>query len=181
MRGHGNSGGHTTTIGYRESEEVKLTYDYLGQRGEKNIFLWGASMGSVEIIKAVSDYSLHPSGIIVEMPFLSLQSHLEGRARILGFPEQPFAFLTTLWIGIERGFNGFDFKTTRYARNVQCPVLEQYGEKDELALKKETDAVYNAIASGNKKLVVYEGASHESFLKKDPAQWKREVESFLKR
>ncbi|MDP4263471.1 MAG: alpha/beta hydrolase [Bacteroidota bacterium] len=179
VRDHGNSGGNTTTIGYRESEEVSLAYNYVQQAGEKNIFLWGASMGAVEIIKAVSDYGVHPSGIIVEMPFLSLQSHLEGRARILGFPQQPFAFLTTFWIGIERGFNGFGFKITSYAKNIECPVLEQYGEKDELVLKKETDAIYQAIASRNKKLVIYEGAMHESFLKRDPARWKKEVESFL--
>jgi alpha-beta hydrolase superfamily lysophospholipase len=179
VRDHGNSGGNSTTIGYQESEEVKLAYQYIQQGGEKNIFLWGASMGAVEVIKAVSDYALHPAGIIVEMPFLSLQSHLKGRARILGFPEQPFAFFTTFWIGIEKNFNGFAFKITRYAKNIQCPVLQQYGEKDELVLKNETDAIYTAIASANKKLVVYDGAAHESFLRKDPALWKKEVEFFL--
>jgi uncharacterized protein len=179
VRNHGNSGGHTTTIGYRESEEVKLAHDYIMQMGEKNIFLWGSSLGAVEIIKAVSDYQLHPSGIIIEMPFLSLQSHLEGRARVLGFPEQPFGFLTSFWIGAEQGFNGLGFKTTRYAKNVHCPVLIQYGEKDELVLRYETDAIYKAIAATNKKLVIYESAAHESFLKRDPVAWRREVEDFL--
>ena len=179
VRGHGNSDGNITTIGYRESGEVKLVYDYIRQTGEKNIFLWGASMGAVEIIKAVSDYRLSPSGIIIEMPFLSLQSHLKGRARMLGFPEQPFAFLTTFWIGKERGFNGFGFKTNGYAKNISCPVLIQYGEKDELVIRSETDAIYQAIASTDKKLVVYENVAHESFLDKDPARWKREVNNFL--
>lgn len=179
VRGHGNSDENISTIGYRESEEVKLAYDYIRQAGEKNIFLWGASMGAVEIIKAVSDYRLSPSGIITEMPFLSLQSHLKGRARMLGFPEQPFAFLTTFWIGKERGFNGFGFKTNVYAKNIHCPVLVQYGEKDELVIRSETDAIYKAIASTDKKLVVYENAAHESFLHKDPARWKSEVNNFF--
>jgi uncharacterized protein len=179
VRAHGNSGGIVTTIGYRESEEVKLAYDYVMQRGEKNIFLWGASLGAVEIVKAVSDYQLHPSGIIIEMPFLSLQSHLKGRARVLGFPTQPFGFLTSFWIGIERGFDGLGFKTTRYAKNVNCPVLMQYGEKDELVLQYETDAIYKSIAARNKKLVIYDGAEHESLLRKDPVNWRREVTAFL--
>lgn len=178
-RSHGNSTGDYTTIGYRESEEVKLCYDYISNNGEKNIFLWGTSMGAVEILKAVSEYQLHPAGIIIEMPFLSLQSHLKGRARILGFPEQPFGFLTSFWIGAERGFNGWGFETTRYAKNVNCPVLMQYGEKDELVLKYETDAVYEAIASPRKKLVMYENANHEYFLKRDPVTWKKEVSDFL--
>lgn len=180
VRDHGNSGGNVTTIGYKESEEVKLAYDHIMQTGEKNVYLWGASLGAVEIIKAVSDYQLHPSGIIIEMPFLSLQSHLKGRARILGFPEQPFGFLTSFWIGIEQGFNGLGFKTTKYAKNVNCPVLMQYGEKDDLVLRNETDAIYNAIASTNKRLVTYDEAAHESFLKRDPATWKRELTEFLK-
>jgi uncharacterized protein len=181
VRDHGNSGGTITTIGYRESEEVKLAHDYVLQLGEKNIFLWGASLGAVEIIKAVSDYQLHLSGIIIEMPFLSLQSHLKGRARILGFPAQPFGLLTSFWIGVERGFNGLGFKTTKYAKNVNCPVLMQYGEKDELVLPYETDAIYKSIDATYKKLVVYDDAAHESFLRKDPAAWKRKVAAFLER
>lgn len=180
VRNHGNSGGNTTTMGYRESEEVKLAYDHILQTGEKNIVLWGTSMGAVEIIKAVSEFQLKPAGIIIEMPFRSLQTHLKGRARILGFPSQPFAFLTTFWIGAERGFNGFGFQTTKYARNINCPVLEQYGAKDEVVLKNEIDAIYNAIASVNKRLVVYEDAVHESFFRKDPSTWRKEVEAFLK-
>lgn len=180
-RCHGNSGGNFTTIGYRESEEVKLAYDYILQKGEKNIFLWGVSMGAVQIIKAISDYQLNVSGIVIEIPFLSLQSHLKGRARILGFPEQPFGFLTSFWIGAERGFNGWGFVTTSYAKNVKCPVLMQYGEKDDLVLQYETDAIYNAIASTRKRLVMYDNATHELFLKKDPVTWKKEVRAFLKK
>ena len=180
-RNHGNSGGNITTFGYRESEEVKLAYDHIKQRGEKNIFLWGTSMGAVAIMKAISEYKLEPSGIIIEMPFLSLQSHLKGRARTLGFPVQPFGFLTTFWIGVERGFNGLGFKLTRYTRNIHCPVLQQYGEKDEWVLKSETEAIFNSIASSDKNLVGYQDALHESFLRKDPAVWRREVESFLQK
>ncbi|MEI9806661.1 MAG: alpha/beta hydrolase [Bacteroidota bacterium] len=95
VRGHGSSGGNVITIGYRESEEVKLAYDHIIQTGEKNIFLWGASMGAVEILKGIADYDLKPSGIIIEMPFLSLQSHLKGRARTLRFSG------TTIWFSYQ--------------------------------------------------------------------------------
>ncbi len=137
-------------------------------------------MGAVAVIKAVSDYQMHPSGIIIEMPFFSLQSHIESKARYLGFPMEPFGVLTSFWIGIEQGFNGLGFKTTKYARNITCPVLMQYGEKDHLVLPYETNAIYSTLASSNKKLVIYEDAGHESFLLKDPVTWKRELIAFLK-
>ncbi len=181
VRGHGGSQGNRITLGFRETEEVKLAYDHVAWSGEKNIILWGASMGAVEILKSIVDYDLKPSGIIIEMPFLSLESHLKGRARVLGFPEQPFAFLTSFWIGAERGFSGWGFKTTEYAKKVNCPVLMQYGEKDALVLRYETDAIYQSIASKDKKLVLYEYGGHKQFLQEDPATWIREVDMFLKK
>ena len=179
MRNHGNSGGSTTTFGYREAEEVKIAYDAVKKRGETNIFLWGISMGAVQIIKAVAEYDLAPKGILLEMPFLSLQSHLKGRARTLGFPEQPFAFLTSFWIGVERGFNGLGFEADEYANQISCPVLMHYGELDDLVLQEETEAIFASFPGINKKLVTYENIGHDSFLRLDPATWRRETALFL--
>lgn len=179
FRAHGNSGGSTTTIGLRETEEVKLAWDYMQQQGEKTIFLYGSSMGAVAIAKSIADYQLKPAGIILEMPFQNLQTYLKARARMLGFPQQPFAFLTTFWIGVERGFNGFNFKTTRYVKEINCPVLMQCGGLDPFVLMKESEIIYSAIASTQKKLVVYDRAQHESFLRRDPIKWRIETERFL--
>jgi hypothetical protein len=182
FRAHGNSGGQTTTIGIRESEEVKLAYDYAVEKGEKNIFLWGNSMGAVVVAKAVGDYDLKPSGIILEMPFGSMQSHLQARARALGFqgiPEKPFGFFVTWWMGVERGFNGFKHRTSSYVKKINCPVLMQWGALDNYVQKSETDNIYSAIASINKKLVVYDRAGHESLVQNDPVKWRIETERFL--
>lgn len=179
-RAHGNSGGNSTTIGYREAEEVKLAYDYARQAGQKNIYLWGFSMGAVQIIKAISDYSMQPAGVILEMPFGSLQSHLKKRMNSIGFPKQPFGFFITLWVGMEKGFNGFGFNSVQYAKKLSCPVLLEYGSRDQLVDPEDIKSIYKAISSPDKKLVVYEGANHESFLNKDPLLWRKEVGEFLK-
>ncbi len=182
FRAHGNSGGNNTTIGLREAEEVKLTYDYISKMGEKKIILWGSSMGAVTITKAIAEYDLKPSGIILEMPFASLQSHLRARARSIGFggfPEKPFGFFVTAWMGLERGFNGFNHKTTNYVKKVNCPVLLQWGALDPFVVKSETDKVYENIKSLDKRLVIYDHASHESFVQNDPLKWRIEVGRFL--
>ncbi len=182
FRAHGNSTGQTTTIGIREAEEVKLAFDFIAGKGQKTIFLWGLSMGAVVVAKAVADYDLKPSGVILEMPFASLQTHLQARARangFQGFPEKPFGFFVTWWMGMERGFNGFKHKTTSYVKKIQCPVLMQYGALDSYVVKSETDKVYTAIASANKKLIVYDRAGHESLAQHDPIKWRIEIERFL--
>ena len=182
FRAHGNSSGNTTTIGVRETEEVKLAYDHVVRQGEKKIFLYGSSMGAVVVLKAVAEYSLKASGLIIEMPFASLQAHIRSRAReqgFQGFPEKGFAFFVTLWIGLERGFNGFNYQTATYAGKINCPVLMQWGTADTYVLKRETDKVYKAIASTSKKLLLYEDAGHESLLLNDPVKWSNEIRKFL--
>lgn len=182
FRAHGNSGGSNTTLGVKEAEEIKLGFDYVRQLGEKNIILWGSSMGAVAISKGIADYQLTPTAVILEMPFASLQSHLRARARLSGFsgfPEKPFAFFVTLWMGVENGYNGFKHKTTKYVKDIHCPVLLQWGALDASVLKDETDDVYNSIGSTNKKLVIYPTAAHESMLDKDPIKWRIEVARFL--
>lgn len=182
FRGHGDSDGNTTTAGVREAEEVKLAFDYLQAKGEKNIILYGISMGAVSVARAIDKYGLKPSGIIMEMPFASLQTYLQARARLLGFSsftEKPFGFLVAGWMGIERGFNGYKHQTARYAKNIHCPVLMQWGKQDPLVLQHETGKIYEAIASADKKLVIYPDAGHESLLENDPVQWRVETERFL--
>lgn len=179
LRAHGNSDGNTTTLGIREAEEVKLAYDYVRHRGEKNIFLYGFSLGAVVITKSISDYNIVPSGVILDTPFGNLKNLLEGRARVLGFPEEPFGFLVTFWSGVERGFNGFKHNTCDYVKSIKCPVLLQYGALDKLVTRQETECIFNNIAFGEKKLIVYPTSAHEPFLNKDPDKWRMEVKNFL--
>ena len=180
LRGHGNSGGNTTTLGFKESEEVKLAYDYTKQKGEKNIFLWGVSMGAVSIAKAFNDYSIRPAGVILEMPVSGLQSFLESRSRVLGFPGEPFGFLVTTWVSIERGYNGFNFKSMEYVKKINCPVLMQWGTKDPYVSREQTTNMFNNIPGANKKLVIYDNADHQSLLGFDPVKWREEVSELLK-
>ncbi len=142
FRAHGNSGGSTTTIGVKEAEEVKIAYDYIVAKGEKNIFLWGSSMGAVVVSKAIADYDLKPAGAILEMPFANLQTHLRARARAVGFqgvPEKPFGFLVSCWMGWQKGFNGLKHRTTTYVKKIHNPVLMQYAALDAFVLKSESD------------------------------------------
>jgi uncharacterized protein len=179
LRAHGNSGGTVSTYGIRETEEVKMVYDYVAGKGEKNIFLYGLSMGAVVVAKAIYDYRLQPAGLILEAPFASLQDHFEARARNLGFPEQPFGLLVSFWAGVEQGFNGWGHKTTRYAKQINCPVLLQCGGRDNYVSRKEVNSIYSNITDVRKKLNFYEEAGHESLLEADPVRWQKEVTAFL--
>ncbi len=178
FRAHGNSQGNTCTIGYTEGEDVKLAYEFIEKKGEKNIVLWGISMGAATITQAINDYNLKAAKIILEMPYGTILEATEGRIKIMGLPAEPLGRLVTFWGGTEHGFWAFNLKPAEYAKKIKCPVLLQWGAKDPRVSKKETDAIYNNISS-KKKLVVYGDCVHESLCKKENKKWVTEVNSFL--
>ena len=179
FRAHGNSDGNTCTIGYDESEDVKLAYDHIKGKGETNIVLWGISMGAAAITKSIEDYPLRPTKIILEMPFGSITEAAEGRIKMMGLPGQPLATLITFWGGIEHGFWAFNMKPSQFVKKINCPVLLQWGRKDPRVTEHETNEIYNNI-SASKKLVVYENTGHESLCEKEREKWTNEITAFLK-
>src|SRR5205085_3920946 len=66
FRAHGTSGGNVCSIGYFEADDVKAAYDYIKNTGEKNIVMWGGSMGAAAITKAIYDNNnIKPSQVIL--------------------------------------------------------------------------------------------------------------------
>ena len=179
LRAHGNSEGVINTLGYKEAEEVKLAYDHIAAKGEKNIVLWGMSLGAVIVSKAIWQYELQPQKVILELPFDRLQDHIRARARISGFPGEPFGFFVTFWMGTEQGFWGYGHNTSRYIKKIECPVLLQWGNKDEYVRKPEIEKIFFAIKATGKKMEVYDGAGHGPLLPGHEVQWEKTVADFL--
>jgi alpha-beta hydrolase superfamily lysophospholipase len=180
FRAHGSSSGNTCTIGYDESEDVKLTYDFISTKGEKNIILWGISMGAATITKAINDFALQPQKVILEMPFGTIEDAVKGRLKLMGLPAQPIATLLTFWGGAEHGFWAFNMQPQEYAKKITCPVLLQWGANDPRVSKNEEDILFTNLATKNKKFVVYNTAAHESLCKKENEKWVGEIAAFLK-
>lgn len=179
FRAHGSSDGNSCTIGYDETEDIKLVYDHIKNKGEKNIVLWGISMGASTITKAIKDYDLQPSKVILEMPFGTIEDAVKGRLKLMGLPPQPIATLLTFWGGTEHGFWAFGMKPEEYVKAVKCPVLLQWGKNDPRVSRAEEDILFNNIPGSRKKFVIYETVGHESLCKKENDKWKAEVSAFL--
>ena len=178
FRAHGGSEGNICTIGYYETEDVKLAYDFIQRKGEKNIVLWGISMGAATIIKTINDSAIQPSKIILEMPYASLLQATEGKMRMMHVAAEPLAAMVTFWGGTEHAFWAFDVKSYEYAKKINCPVLLQWGKNDQRVSREEIDAIYNNIHSP-KQLVIYDSCGHESLCNKENEKWIKEVKNFL--
>jgi len=176
--GSGGSEGDQTTLGFYEAEEVKTCFEYISSIGEKNIVLFGTSMGSVAIMKAIDDDHLKPSAIILECPFGSMYKTVCARFNNMHVPSFPVASLLVFWGGIHNGFWAFHHNPTEYAKSISCPTLLLYGEKDQNVSRAEIDEIFQNL-KGSKSLKTYPLAGHENYLKNYKSQWAQDVASFL--
>jgi uncharacterized protein len=180
-RSHGNSQGNVCTVGFKETEGIKLAYDWVRAKGEKNLIFWGASMGAAMITKAVPEYDLKPQKIILDCPFASMHDAVRGFLRNMKIPNTPLSEMLMFYGSIQRGYWAFDYKPEEYAKNIKnIPVLHQWGRKDVRVQQYETDLIFKNLGSENKQLVVYEESGHESFCKKENLKWAGVMKDFLK-
>jgi pimeloyl-ACP methyl ester carboxylesterase len=176
--GSGGSEGNETTIGVKEAEEVKSCYDYLAQRGEKKILLFGTSMGAAAILKAINDYHLNPAAVILECPFGTMYQTTCARFRLMHVPAFPMAGMLMFWGGTQNGFWAFSHNPVEFAKSVKCPALLLWGEQDDKVSRAETDEIF-ANLQGRKVLGTYPHSGHENYLKKDKEKWVKDVGGFL--
>jgi uncharacterized protein len=102
--GSGGSEGNQTTVGFKEAEDVNAAYNYISHKGEKNLILFGSSMGAAAIMKAINQFGIIPSAVILECPFGSMYQTTEARFKNMGVPAFPMAGLLVFWGGVENGF-----------------------------------------------------------------------------
>lgn len=176
--GSGGSEGNTTTIGFKEAVEVKDCYDYLIKNNFPNISLFGTSMGSAAVMKAIKDYNLRPKSIIIECPFGSMYKTVCKRFQMQGIPSFPMAGLLVFWGGVENNFWAFSHNPEEYAKNIHCATLLMYGEKDKKVGKEEISSIFKNL-QGNKTLVTYPLAGHENYLSLYKEKWTNDVKTFL--
>lgn len=176
--GSGNSEGSQTTVGYKEAEQVKRCFNYEANKGEKNIFLFGTSMGAVAIMKALNDYPINPKAVILECPFGTMYQTVCARFRLMHVPTFPMAGLLVFWGGVQNGFWAFSHNPVNYAKKIDCPTLLMYGIKDDKVSMPETQEIFKNL-SGDKKLLTFPNAAHENYLIQYKNEWTKEVKEFL--
>src|ERR1035437_523159 len=178
--GSGGSEGNQTTVGFKEAEEVKTCYDYMTKQGEQKVYLFGTSMGAVAILKAIKDYNIQPTAIIIECPFGTMYQTTCARFKSLSVPSFPMAGLLDFWGGVQNGFWAFSHEPTEYAKSVKCPTLLLYGEQDEKVSRQEINDIFLNL-NCEKELKIYHLAGHENYLTKYKQQWTNDIYEFIER
>ena len=177
-RGHGNSQGNTSTLGLTESKDVLTAYNYIKQKGEKNIILYGASMGAAAISHCVSKYGITPTKVVLDMPFANYEQLSEYFIKRGKYPSRPTASLFTFWSSVMNQQWFYSIKPSEYVKTLKCPTLLQWGVHDDLVPESATKLIYANITS-DKTLQVYANSAHENFSVCEPLVWQSTVSKFM--
>ncbi|HMA34602.1 MAG TPA: alpha/beta fold hydrolase [Chloroflexia bacterium] len=179
FRGAGGSSGQETTLGVREATDVAQAVAY-AQRAwpGRPLVLYGSSLGSAAILRAVATAGVRPAAVILESPFDRLLDTVGNRFTALGLPAFPGAALLVFWGSVQQGANGFADNPVDDAPAVHCPTLLLHGTQDPRVTVAQNAAIF-AQLGGPKELVSFPGAGHAGLIQADPRLWQDHVARFL--
>jgi uncharacterized protein len=179
FHGSGGSQGTRTSIGWHESIDVVATYDqFSGKNPGEPVILYGVSMGTAAILRAVHTDTIKPDGLILELPFDRLINAARQRFHAMGIPAWPLADLLILHGGWQQGFDGLAHAPCEYAKSVALPSLILNAEQDRRAPPAQAKAVFRAL-SGPKYRKQFATLGHESLCEGAHKEWRAAVAAFL--
>jgi uncharacterized protein len=180
FRGVGGSSGTTTTLGMREAKDVALSIKYAQRANFKPpLILYGVSMGTAAILKAIAHEQVAPAAIILELPFARLLDAVRSRLWAMRVPPFPLAELVVFWGSIQHRYNGFIHNPVTYAQQVKCPTLLLHGQLDQWTTVAEIRQIFENLPA-SKKLVIFPKSGHHLLVTVDKPQWQRSVTQFLR-
>ena len=180
FRGAGGSSESYTTLGLLEAKDVAAAVQYAQiHLPHSALILYGQSMGSAAILRAIHAQGVQPDGVILESVFDSMLGTIRNRFDAMGIPSFPSAELLTFWGGRQFGFNGFAHNPVDYARSLKCPALFLHGADDPRATLAKGRRVFDASPSRWKQFVVFENVGHDSYAAQHPDLWRAAVRPFI--
>ncbi|MGB0562425.1 MAG: alpha/beta hydrolase [Spirulinaceae cyanobacterium] len=184
FRSVGGSTGKITTAGIAEAQDVVAVFKHLkAQQFSQDhltspVILYGISMGTAAILRAMFQYQIQPEAIILELPFARLLDSVKSRLSYRKIPTFPIAELLLFWVWVQHGVNGFGHNPVTFAGAVNCPALVLQGAQDKWITVEEVEAIVNNFA-GPKQLALFPEAGHHQLLSVAGDRWRSSVAEFL--
>jgi fermentation-respiration switch protein FrsA (DUF1100 family) len=167
FRGHGDSGGHTVTIGYWEKLDVLAAVKYLREERPtqaREVFAIGISMGSAALIRAAAAVNPPLNGIIVDSSFPSAQ---ELTNRVLSqYPSAVRPFIAGPGVPLACLHAGCwlpDVRPIDDIAGIRAPLLMIHDQGDELMILENAQRLFNQAAEPKKIWVTRIGSHGSSF------------------
>jgi hypothetical protein len=178
LRGHGQSDGNGTTMGYREPEDARAAVAEARSLDPGPIALLGYSLGaSIAIEEAAANPDVR--AVIEDSGFSSVGDVFLARfTEVTGLPNLPWAAPLVAFGQLDIGTSLWDVRPVGLAAKLNKPLLAIIGSADTIVPPAEGLAIFSA-ASGPKQLLVVPGAGHVGAYDTANAQYEQTVLGFL--
>jgi pimeloyl-ACP methyl ester carboxylesterase len=183
-RGHGESGGEITTLGWKERDDVRSIITTLESKERvRSVMALGVSMGAAIALQAAAK-DPRIAGVIAEAPFSSLR---EASYDYASFHLNPWLgripFRPGVEVGIwelerQTGFKVHDVSPEHAVAERAFPVFLIGDGSDETLPIRHVNAVY-AAASGPRQIWIVPHAAHATGMGTAPAEYERRCLEFL--
>jgi len=154
QRYFGKSGGHATTIGFRERADLRRAIDFLAARGVREVGVFGFSLGgAVALLTAAEDPRIR--AVAAYAPFADLRTlgyELYGWLWVLKYP---FVGLLRGWSWLFLGHDITAVSPERAAAALSIPVLLVASREDEQIPFAHAERLRRALAGNARTEVVF--------------------------
>jgi fermentation-respiration switch protein FrsA (DUF1100 family) len=179
FRGHGESAGHTSTLGHREVADLLAAEAYVRKRfPDQPLFLVGVSMGAAVSLQALPQLP-DVKGVWVEGCFSHLSHAI--RSELAWAPACLRGPLLALYNGlgwVDCGFWARRIRPIDSLNQVCVPIYFVHGQRDELVPFADGEALYAAYA-GPKWHWWVENATHHDVRQKHREEYLQRFRAFL--
>jgi uncharacterized protein len=166
-RGYGASGGKPT---FRDLvADARIIFEYLQKDFPVNKkpgkwFIMGRSLGSISALELAAAYPDFIEGLIIESGFISVA----GLIRHLGLPSPgDLSALESFYRAL--------------VAKISVPSLIIHGERDSLVPLSQGRDLYEALAAGQKELLIIPLADHNDIMFVDSVKYMDAIDEFVKR
>jgi len=177
LRGTGMSEGDMVSYGWYERYDLAAAYGYLREKGYARVGAHGISLGAATIAFSLQenpDYDF----VVLESSYDTLENAYRNRLAMVGVPHfitYPVRWFVQYRLGVAASrINPMDFL-------VECraPALIMAGDA-EIELKlEETQALFEACGSEDKRLHIFREGRHEDFYRRYTDEFKAVLGEFI--
>jgi fermentation-respiration switch protein FrsA (DUF1100 family) len=181
FRGHGDSGGQTSTFGHREVGDLTAAVAYLrGRNPGRPVLVVGVSLGAAVALQALPDLP-EVAGVWSEGAFARFD-------RVIDHYFQPLPVGARWWqarccalLGrLDGGFRPAAINPIAALERARVPICFCHGLNDDLIPPAEGQALYDAYA-GPKACWWVAGATHYDVRQRHPEEYRRRLGRFVER
>lgn len=163
MRAHGKSEGKYSTIGVKESTDVKKWVEYIEENfGVKEVWLHGICVGSSSAILLMASEECPKSikGMVIEGCFVSFRETFKRHMTDINKPWFPVLDLVMKNIKKYAGADVYKAAPIKHIGNVKQHVLMLFGEQDKFSVPKKSRILYEKCSSPTKQIVWFDKGGH---------------------